>query len=403
MASEAAEVVRTEKDVGALGFDRLADILSTRIEKMRRKIYAPDARKHLRKFSSGEASRLLGISDSHLRQLTIDGIGPQPEVGAGGKRLYSLADLNGLRLHFAGTRPKSALQIYPRRRPGEKLQVVACASFKGGSGKTTTSATLAQYLALRGYRVLAVDLDPQASLTAIFGIQPETDLEDGDSLYGAIRYGEGQRDVRAVIRKTYFEGIDLVPGAIELQEWEHEVPAAMQQRGASPFFRRIAEVLGEVEQDYDVVVLDCPPQLGFLTLSALTAATCVLIPVFPHMLDVMSLSAFLMMASDLLSVVEKRGGAFDRDWIGFLITRHNPNDASEVEIVSLLRSLFGQQVLTRTAVQSAAVSSAGLYRKTIFEIDRGEVGRGTYDRALEAMNGVCEEIEALLTRSWGRT
>lgn len=55
----------------------------------------------------------------------------------------------------------------------------------------------------------------------------------------------------------------------------------MQQRGTSPFFRRIAEVLAEVEDDYDIVVLDCPPQLGFLTLSALTAATGVLIPVFP--------------------------------------------------------------------------------------------------------------------------
>lgn len=119
------------------------------------------------------------------------------------------------------------------------------------------------------------------------------------------------------------------------------------------------------------------------------------------MLDVMSLSAFLLMASDLLNVVEKRGGAFQRDWINFLITRHNPNDATEVDIVSLLRSLFKQQVLTRPAVQSAAISSAGLFRRTIYEIDRADVGRGTYDRALESMNGVCEEIESLLTKSWG--
>ena len=69
----------------------------------------------------------------------------------------------------------------------------------------------------------------------------------------------------------------------------------------------------------------------------------------------------------------------------------------------MLRSLFKQQVLTRPAVQSAAISSAGLFRRTIYEIDRADVGRGTYDRALESMNGVCEEIESLLTKSWGRT
>lgn len=403
MASKVAPLPTSNEVPQQMGFDRLAEVLSSRISKMRQKIYAPDARKQLRKFSSGEASKLLGISDSHLRQLSIDGIGPQPELGAGGKRLYSLADINVLRQHFAGTRPKNALQVFPRRRPGERLQVIACASFKGGSGKTTTSATAAHYLALRGYRVLAIDLDPQGSMTAIFGIQPETDLGDNESLYGAIRYDDDRRNIRDVIRETYFEGIDLIPGAIELQEWEHEVPVAMQQRGTSPFFRRIAEVLAEVEDDYDIVVLDCPPQLGFLTLSALTAATGVLIPVFPHMLDVMSLSAFLLMASDLLNVVEKRGGAFQRDWINFLITRHNPNDATEVDIVSLLRSLFKQQVLTRPAVQSAAISSAGLFRRTIYEIDRADVGRGTYDRALESMNGVCEEIESLLTKSWGRT
>ena len=78
--------------------------------------------------------------------------------------------------------------------PGEKLQVVAVMNFKGGSAKTTTSAHLAQYLALRGYRVLAIDLDPQASLSALFGHQPELDVGEGETLYGAIRYEEPATD-----------------------------------------------------------------------------------------------------------------------------------------------------------------------------------------------------------------
>ena len=83
MASKAAPLPTSNEVPQQMGFDRLAEVLSSRISKMRQKIYAPDARKQLRKFSSGEASKLLGISDSHLRQLSIDGIGPQPELGAG--------------------------------------------------------------------------------------------------------------------------------------------------------------------------------------------------------------------------------------------------------------------------------------------------------------------------------
>jgi hypothetical protein len=76
----------------------------------------------------------------------------------------------------------------PGRRKGDHLQVITVINFKGGSGKTTTAAHLAQKCALDGYRVLAIDLDPQASLSALHGFQPEFDLLDGGTLYDAIRY-----------------------------------------------------------------------------------------------------------------------------------------------------------------------------------------------------------------------
>ena len=99
--------------------------------------------------------------------------------------------------------------------------MIACTNFKGGSAKTTTVLYLAQYLALHGFRVLAVDLDPQASLSAMLGLQPEFDLEEGDTLYGAIRYDDRRRPIRECIRKTYFDGLDLIPGNLELMEFEH--------------------------------------------------------------------------------------------------------------------------------------------------------------------------------------
>nr|UVY99770.1 hypothetical protein K4M19_00080 [Agrobacterium fabrum] len=92
------------------------------------------------------------------------------------------------------------------------LQVIAVTNFKGGSGKTTTSAHLSQYLALQGYRVLTVDLDPQASLSALLGVLPESDIRANETLYAAIRYDETRRPLRDVIRPTYFDGLHLVPG-----------------------------------------------------------------------------------------------------------------------------------------------------------------------------------------------
>ena len=141
-------------------------------------------------------------------------------------------------------------------------------NFKGGSGKTTTAAHLAQYLTLKGYRVLAIDLDPQASLSALHGFQPEFDIAENETLYGAIRYDDARRDIREVIKPTYFPGLDIIPGNIELMEFEHESPKALAERRSTDalFFARLAQALAPVERSYDVVVIDCPPQLGFLTL-----------------------------------------------------------------------------------------------------------------------------------------
>ena len=87
-------------------------------------------------------------------------------------------------------------------------------------------------------------------------------------------------------------------------EYEHETPRALVERSAEPFFGRVASALGTVAERYDVMVLDCPPQLGFLTLGALCASTGLLITVHPQMLDVMSMCQFLLMASDVLRVVQ---------------------------------------------------------------------------------------------------
>jgi chromosome partitioning protein len=374
--------------------------LSQELLNLRRSLFPPVSQKTLRTFSSGEAAKLIGVADGYMRQLSLGGKGPQPDVGVGGRRSYTLEQINDLRrlLDESG----KGKRYLPTRSGVEHCQVLATVNFKGGSGKTTTSAHLAQYLALRGYRVLAVDLDPQASLTALHGYQPEFDIGPNQTLYGAIRYDDERRPTEEIVRKTYFAGLDLIPGNLELMEFEHDTPRALADANGEAFFGRIATALGAVSDRYDIIVLDCPPQLGFLTLGALCAATAMLVTVHPQMLDVMSMCQFLLMAADLLSVVQGAGGELDYDFLRYVVTRYEPSDGPQTQMVAFMRSLFRERVLTNTMLKSTAISDAGLTKQTLYEVGRENFTRSTYDRALESLDAVNGEIEGLVSKAWGR-
>ena len=207
-----------------------------------------------------------------------------------------------------------------------------------------------------------------------------------------------------MVRATYTPNLHIIPGNLELMEFEHETPKALSKRtnNNSMFFARIGLCLEDIESAYDIVVIDCPPQLGFLTLSALCAATAVLITVHPQMLDVMSMSQFLHMTGDLLDVVEQAGGTMDYDWMRYLITRFEPNDGPQSQMAGFMRSIFGNRVLDNTMLKSTAISDASLTKQTMYEVDRSQFTRGTYDRALESLTAVNGEIENLIKQTWGR-
>jgi len=395
----------TQPENALTRISRHAKALSGQMQALSATLFPPASRKTLRSFSSGEVARFIGVSDGYLRQLSLDGLGPSPTLSAGGRRSYTPEQIAELRVYLAGARPKEALGFLPKRRPGDKLQVVAVANFKGGSAKTTTALYLTQFLALGGYRVLAIDLDPQASLSALFGYQPEFDIGEGETLYGAIRYDDARRPMRDVVRPTYFSGVSLVPGNLELMEFEHHTPRAMVERslrGGELFFRRVGSAIAEVADDFDVVVIDCPPQLGYLTMGALNAATAMLVTIHPQMVDVASMSQFLLMTSDVMSVIEEAGGKLDYDFLRYVITRHDPNDVPETQIVALLRNLFGEDVLGATVWKSTAIANAGLTKQSLYELEKGAVGRAAYERAVESVNGANSEILGLLKKVWGR-
>ena len=374
--------------------------LSAQLQAHRQQLYPPDTKRILRRFTSGEVADLLGVKDAYLRKLHLDGRGPDPEIRAGGRRYYTPTDILALR-HMLEAGTKTPGTYLPGRRAGDHLQVISVINFKGGSGKTTTSAHLAQKLALDGYRVLGIDLDPQASFSALHGFQPEFDLVDGGTLYDAIRYDDPV-PLREVIQKTYFPNLDVVPGNLDLMEFEHDTPRVLTQKTGELFFTRVGEVLEGVADDYDIVVIDCPPQLGFLSMAALSAATAVLVTVHPQMLDVMSMCQFLLMTSNLLGVVADAGGDMSYDWLRYLVTRYEPGDGPQNQMVSFMRQMFGDHVLNHPALKSTAISDAGLTKQTLYEVEKSLFTRSTYERAIESLNAVNAEIEGLIQKAWGR-
>ena len=383
----------SQADVSSEMAARLKTALQTHLEQ----VYAPDQRKTLRLFSATETAELLDVSGQFLRKGHSDGSLPEPAELRNGRRFYSGAEIWTMRqLLETGSRKKG--KYLPGRRAGDKLQVIQLMNFKGGSAKSTAAIHLCHYLALNGYRVLAVDLDPQGSLTGFCGIQTELEF-DGPTTYDALRY-EDPLPFSDVIVDTYFPGLDLAPARLVLSEFETET-ALNASRGVA-FFERLSRALETVQDRYDVVIIDSPPALGFLTLTGLFAATSVLVPMTPSMIDLASTQQFIEMTSAYLGVIEETGVRMEHDFFSFLITRDDPGDIPSQQIVSLMRALFQDRIVPSTALRSTAIADAAMLKMSIYEVARAEMTRSTYDRARASMDAVGGDIAQLIQRAWGR-
>ena len=374
--------------------------LSEALDNHMRNSFQPESRKSLRKFPPAEVSELTGISMSNLRTRHQEGDFPEVETDTRGRRLYSAEEIDQIR-HVMARTGRNGEAYLPGRREGDALQVISIVNFKGGSSKTTTAIHLAQRYALRGYRVLAIDMDPQASLTTMFGYRPEIEFAESGTVYDALRYDD-PAPLSAVVRKTYFHNLDLAPAGLMLSEYETETAYALQHKIDPPFTQRLAIALDEIEAQYDLVIIDCPPQLGFTTMTALLASTGLLITVVPSMLDVASMAQFLEMAGETVRTLEEVSGPIDWHFLKFLIARYEPNDVPQSPMAGFLRSILLDQVLNTPMLKSTAISDAGMTQQTIYELEPAQVVRKTLERILESVNGVADEFERTIQAAWGR-
>ena len=246
-------------------------------------------------FPISKAAQLVGRTASAIREAEKDGRLPERARTENGHRVqYSLADLDRMREVF-GTRPW--------REPSDPASIISISNFKGGVGKSTTAVHLAQFLAIRGYRVCLIDCDSQASTTMMFGYVPDVDLTENDTLYGYL-HDTPLGGLRTIVRKTHFHNLDLVPANLKLYNLEYEIAGYIMQNGSFDIIDAISNAIDTIEDDYDVIILDPPPALGMISMGVLTAANSLIVPMPPSIVDFSSTASFLDMLGTTIKQLE---------------------------------------------------------------------------------------------------
>ncbi|MGJ7442699.1 ParA family protein [Aquipuribacter sp. MA13-6] len=207
-------------------------------------------------------------------------------------------------------------------------RVIALCNQKGGVGKTTTTMNLGAALAEYGRKVLLVDFDPQGALSAGLGVRPE---EDEPSLYQLLV--DRDADVRDVVRATAFPGIDVLPTDIHLSAAEVHLVSEVAREMV------LKRLLRPIQDDYDVVLIDCQPSLGLLAVNALTAAHGVLIPVE---CEYFALRGVALLQQTIEKVTDRLNFGLEID--GVLPTMYDPRTLHSREVVARLVDVFGEKV-----------------------------------------------------------
>jgi chromosome partitioning protein len=371
--------------------DKLEDILASSenfLQRMHERGNDPHSTKQLnRLFSPSEAALMVGRDRTTLARAEAElGLESLQRNPLNNRRVgYSLAQIQEFRQHF-GTLPWRDPETDPPL-------VIACQNFKGGVGKSTTCVNFAHYLALKGYRVLVIDTDSQATMTATFGYMPDAEITQNDTI---LPYLDGtQTSLAYAVRKTYWPNIDLVPACLALYEAEMAIAAHLstqadlEQRVA--FFSELRFGIQTVSEHYDVVLLDSPPALGMISINVLLAADALLVPTAPRMYDFTSTVQFFRMVWDYISRID---ATKEYRWISVLTTMYVEGYASHKQFVDVMRTCFGEGVFQHvffhtTEIINSAVQYLGSY-------EQPKPNR----KVLEMLDGVFGELELKVLREW---
>lgn len=371
----------------------LATRASSMVEQIRGRLLAPEARKLAPSFSTMQVAALCGVDKAHVNYRASRGDLPAGSKSAtGGKREFTLAE----------ARLWSRTYRHDKMRPaGQRAICIAVANFKGGVSKTTSAMILAQGLSLRGHRVLAIDIDPQGSLTTLHGILPEAEVTE-DMTIAPLCSGETD-DITPAIRSTYWDGIDLVAAAPFLFSAEFALPARQMQEPGARFWDVLNAGLEPVRDLYDVIVIDTPPSLSYVTINGLWAADGVVVPVPPSGLDFASSAQFWSLLADLganLDQQEPAGAQKNFDFLHILLSRVDQADAAAPAVRQWIQATYGEFVLPVEIPKTSVTSNKSAEFATAYDVQKYDGSAKTFKRAIDTYDRFVDLVEQSVVEAW---
>lgn len=346
-----------------------------------------------RRFKGEELCRLTGISSmQRIYDAEADGRLPPGD-----------RDSRGIRTGYTLPQALDAMKLFktlPGRKAGDPPVVLSFTNFKGGCWKTTSAHYFATWAATQGYQVLAIDLDPQASLTRSLGLLPDMETSFEHTLAPILSKSEAASadNLRKVIKGTHLPTLDLIPSSLDLQvvEWELSRNAIDSTRnddaeGQLETFLILRRAIELLVDEYDLVVIDGTPTLGLIPLNIILASDGVVVPVPTEMADFCSTVSFLRILGEHLDqLIGAFGERIAEPELLFLPTRFAPGSNTTMGaeyVLNMIGRSFGSRVISTVIKKhDSVVSNLSLLSRTVFDSNPGEGGIKPDSRKRAAAN-----------------
>ena len=241
-------------------------------------------------------------------------------------------------------------------------KVISVANQKGGGGKTTTTINLSTLLAKKGKKVLLIDADPQGNATSGVGAEKDIELSTYDVLVG-------ETEIEETLEDTMIEGLKVCPSNINLAGAEVELVSMMSRE------QRLKEKLESVKEEFDYILIDCPPSLGLITLNAFTASDSVLIPV---QCEYYALEGLGQLINTINLVKKHLNKGIEVE--GALLTMYDARTNLSNQVVKEVKKYFNDKVYKTVIPRNVRLSEAPSYGMPITEYDPRSKGARSYEK-----------------------